>query len=603
MKKHQIFCSALVLSAFLQATYAQDFPGFGSVPDEEKPELSGVYTVSKTAEKALSGVQYKSTEEDVSVVLIKDGGKAELLKAILEKAGDSSNDGQSNFYGLNAAVVVADGSSLTLKDVSVFSDADGANAIFSTGEGSLVTIKGITIHTIQNSSRGLDSTYGGKIVAQNVDITTEGAHSAAFATDRGEGTVTVTGGKAQTSGEGSPVIYSTGNISVNSLTGTATGSEMAVIEGKNSISIVKSTLSGAGPQGIMLYQSMSGDANVGTSVFSVSDSNLTSTSKGPFFYVTNTQAVINLKNSKLNNTASSVLLKVSGNNSERGWGEIGANGGTLTFNAEKQQLSGEIICDSISNLTLNLNKNSVFSGSINEKNEGIVNLSIAKNAKVQFTKDSYINEFVDSDVKFANISAPNCTIYYNKNVGKNAYLGGKTYSLKNGGTLSPFEGKSDSEISEFQAELNKRHGKNRPDGNPHGNPEFHGNPPKPQKISGTVRVNGEGENAQLTLLTDEGKTYVLRFFSDRKEPQGEPNGNPHGEPNGNPPPENAPKDAKHPENHHKNPPKPDFKPVQKSDLAALAGTRVIIEGFAPPTENDELVFEVMSYTNAAEAEK
>ena len=179
------------------------------------------------------------------------------------------------------------------------SDADGSNAIFSTGEKSVVTAEHIKIHTKNNSSRGLDATYGGTIKATDVEIVTEGAHCGALATDRGEGNVLVNGANIKTSGEGSPCIYSTGNIQLTNGVGEATGSEIAVVEGKNSITLNNADLTGHIKHGVMLYQSFSGDAGIGMAKFTANDSKLTNQSSGPMFYVTNTTAEASLKNTQL----------------------------------------------------------------------------------------------------------------------------------------------------------------------------------------------------------------------------------------------------------------------------------------------------------------
>lgn len=102
-------------------------------------------------------------------------------------------------------------------------------------------------------------------------------HCAALETDRGNGTVNVTNGTMTTAGQGSPGIYSTGDIKVSDAKITATGAEGAVIEGKNSISLTNTTLSGAKLWGVMLYQSFSGDAEIGTSSFKMNDGSLTDT--------------------------------------------------------------------------------------------------------------------------------------------------------------------------------------------------------------------------------------------------------------------------------------------------------------------------------------
>ena len=162
----------------------------------------------------------------------------------------------------------------------------------STVEGSTeATIKNVKITTHSDKSRGLDATYNGVINAENVIINTDGQSCAALATDRGEGEVHVKNsdintGVSKTSGRGSPLIYSTGNITVENTKGTSHVSQIACIEGKNSIEVTDSQLTGYGEGnrqdgdkyvdlgGIFIYQSMSGDANVGTSLFSAKNSKI-----------------------------------------------------------------------------------------------------------------------------------------------------------------------------------------------------------------------------------------------------------------------------------------------------------------------------------------
>lgn len=418
--------------------------GFGTVPDETAPDLKAKLVVGKKeAEKTISGGLLVSDKADTSVLLVTGGADVKAQKVSFEKkGGDVTNGGQSNFYGLNAAIVTQQDSSLLLQDVTVTTDAEGANAVFATGKDAAVTIKGIKIRTHANSSRGLDATYGGVITADKVDVATQGAHCAAFATDRGEGTVTVNGGTAYTAGEGSPVIYSTGAITVRNLTGRATGSEIAVIEGKNSITIEKSKLTGGTSAvdkkdvqaAVMLYQSMSGDANRGTSVFTATDSVLTSTARGAFFYITNTEARINLSRTKLVD-GGDVLLLASGNNSPRGWGRAGANGGTVTLSAQQQVLTGNIAVDAISSVSLDFAAGTKFTGALNAANGGVLNLTLAKKAQLVLTADSYCNELVLEDTDFKNIKSNGHTLFYNKAAKANQYLHSRTILLEDGGKL------------------------------------------------------------------------------------------------------------------------------------------------------------------------
>jgi hypothetical protein len=237
--------------------------------------------------------------------------------------------------------------------------------------------------------------------ATNLDVQTQGASSAAIRSDRGGGTVTVDGGTYVTNGTGSPAVYSTANISVSNATLTANASEAIVIEGKNSVTLNNVTLSGSmqastdaneNIHNIMLYQSMSGDAEVGQSTFSATDGSILAKA-GDLFYVTNTTCAITLENVALT-LANDVLLNVTGNSNSRGWGTAGANGGTCSFTATNQQLSGNILVDSISSLDLSLTSGSVFTGAINTSGAaGTVHVTLASGASWVLTGDSYITSF------------------------------------------------------------------------------------------------------------------------------------------------------------------------------------------------------------------
>ncbi|MBQ1919436.1 MAG: hypothetical protein II176_01825, partial [Selenomonas sp.] len=151
--------------------------------------------------ETLTGQNYTAARTDESAVLVRMGAVLTLQQATLSKTGDTSSADASNFTGQNAIILV-NNSQANLENLTLTSDADGANAVFSTGTQSVVNAKHLVIHTKNNSSRGLDATYGGTINATDVDITTEGAHCGALATDRGEGNVIVNGAKIKTSGDG-----------------------------------------------------------------------------------------------------------------------------------------------------------------------------------------------------------------------------------------------------------------------------------------------------------------------------------------------------------------------------------------------------------------
>ena len=217
----------------------------GGMGDAQSMDLTGAYVIDATTETGTEA-RYSSSNADENAILVKIGGALTLADAAVEKSGDTSSADNSNFFGLNAGIAVQAGSEAALSGLTVTTTAEGANAVFATGEGALVTISGSTIKTTGNSARGLDATYGGTIVASDMTIETTGVHCAPIATDRGEGTITVDNATLMAQGDGSPCIYSTGSITLRHVSGFAAGSQACVIEGKNTITMSDSDLTGAG---------------------------------------------------------------------------------------------------------------------------------------------------------------------------------------------------------------------------------------------------------------------------------------------------------------------------------------------------------------------
>lgn len=369
---------------------------------------------------------YKTSNADESTILVENGGNATIDGATVTKSGgDSSNTENSEFYGVNSGILVTKNSTATIKNATISTNAKGSNAVFSTGEDSKICISDSTITTTgSSSSRGLDATYGGYIEADNVNITTQGGSCATLATDRGEGTVIAKNSKLETNGTGSPVIYSTGDISIENTEGTANGSQMVVIEGKNSATVTNSTLTASATgnrgdtdqAGIMIYQSMSGDAGEGTGTFSATNSNLSiqNNSKyyktAPMFFVTNTDAVVNLTNTNLS-FGSNILVSCKGTSE---WGQSGSNGGNLTLNATNQTLTGDIEIDNISSLTMNLTSLSSYEGTINADNSAkSISLKLDSSSKITLIGDSYVSSLEDADSSYSNINFNGYKLYVN----------------------------------------------------------------------------------------------------------------------------------------------------------------------------------------------
>jgi hypothetical protein len=374
-----------------------------------------------------------ASEEDESAVEITNSGVFTLTDSTVSKSGDTSSMDDSSFYGLNAAILAESGSEITLSNVTVTTTGSGANGVFATGQGSTIDLTDVTINCTDTGAHGVDATMAGVLNLMNVDITTAGnGASAGIATDRGGGTITVIGGTVTTSGTKSPPIYSTGEITVTGATMGATNSEAVAIEGKNSVTLIDTTISGAKNWGVLIYQSMSGDAEVGTGDFAMTGGTLTA-EEGPLFYTTNTQAVINLEGATLVNP-SGVLLKASAGD----WGASGSNGASVAFTADSEALNSNIVCDGISTVDLTLKNSTTLEGSINaEHTAKSITLTLDETSVWEVAGDSYLTSLTDADMTLANMHSNGHTVYYDASDGANDWLNGETHDLPGGGELTP----------------------------------------------------------------------------------------------------------------------------------------------------------------------
>lgn len=373
-----------------------------------------------TEDTEVDSETYTSTGDDENALRV-DGATVTLKDITIEKtAGSSSNTEDGDFYGLNAGLLVLNGATATITGATVNTSVTNGNGVFSYGEGTVVNISDSTIRTTENNSGGIQTTGGGTMNAANLDVETQENSAAAIRSDRGGGTVNVDGGSYVTNGTGSPAIYCTADISVSDATLTANASEGVVVEGKNSVALtdcevtgnMSNTYNGDSDENIhciMIYQSMSGDADVGEATFSAEGGSITAKT-GDMFYITNTDCEITLKDVAFT-LANDVFLRVEGNSSSRGWGTEGANGGDVTLTADSQEFTGNILVDEISSLALTMKNGTSCEGAINPDGDGgTVDVTLDDNSTWTLTGDSYITSF-DGDT--SNITANGYHLYVN----------------------------------------------------------------------------------------------------------------------------------------------------------------------------------------------
>ena len=409
----------------------QGAPGQGG-PGGQSQGVDSYTAVNEYIEDTtVSNETIESTGTDENAALISSGANVTLDNdTITRTSADSQGGDNSSFYGVGAAVLATEGTAY-VKDGSVTTDAAGGAGLFAYDDGT-VYASGTTVETTQDTSGGVHVAGGGTLYGWDLDVETNGESSAAIRSDRGGGTMVLDGGNYVSNGVGSPAIYSTADIAVSNASLTANGSEAVCIESLNSIHLYDCDLTGNmsdldqndNTWTVILYQSMSGDSEVGNSTFQMDGGSLTS-ENGGVFYTTNTESTITLNNVDINyNDDNEFFLQCTGNTNQRGWGQSGVNGADCHFTGISQDMQGDVIWDSISDLDFYLTEGSSLTGAVvddesyaGEGGEGYCNVYVSADSTWTVTGDSTVSSLenegtiVDSNGKTVTIQGTDGTVY------------------------------------------------------------------------------------------------------------------------------------------------------------------------------------------------
>jgi len=378
-------------------------------------------TVTQTIET------YVASATDTSGILITNAGVLTLSNSRITTTGNSSNVNNSSQYGTNAGVLANSGGKVTIAVGAVSTSGSGANGLFATGSGSSVSMSNGTITATGGNAHGVDVTYGGTVTLTNVNVTTSGASSSAVAMDFGGGTVNVTGGSiiaASTAANShSAAIYSTGSISVTGATATSRGNCGDVIDGANSISLTNTALTGT-VEGIKLWKTA---PTSGTATVTVNGGSLTATA-GDAFYITG----------ETGNAANGSITVKGGATISASTGNIinVLSSSTGSFTADGVTLTGNLVADSTSILTVTLQNQTTLHGIVQRAAVTMDSTSVWN-----VTGNSILTSLADtsgiSGLTITNIIGNGFIVYYDATLAANKQLGGRTYSLVNGGQLMP----------------------------------------------------------------------------------------------------------------------------------------------------------------------
>ncbi|MCD8217358.1 MAG: hypothetical protein LUD01_04825 [Clostridiales bacterium] len=403
----------------------------GGSADASASDISYTAVNEYSEDTTVEGEAITSTGTDENAALITGGANVTITDSTVSRdSSDSTGGDNSSFYGVGAAILTKEGTTY-ISDTTVETDAAGGAGVFAYGDG-VVYVADSTITTQQDTSGGIHAAGGGTLYAWDLTVETNGESAAAIRSDRGGGTMVVNGGTYTSNGTGSPAVYCTADIAVNDAELTATSSEAVCIEGLNTLRLFGCDLTGSMQDdsqndctwNAILYQSMSGDSEVGNSIFEMSGGSLTA-ENGGMFYTTNTESTFTLYDVDITYAEENdFFLQCTGNSNERGWGTSGANGADCLFTAISQEMEGDIIWDSISQLDFYMTDGSTLTGAVvndetwaGDGGDGYCNLYIEEGSTWVVTGDSVLSSLqnegsiVDASGNTVSIVGSDGTVY------------------------------------------------------------------------------------------------------------------------------------------------------------------------------------------------
>lgn len=456
-KKLIYTCTLLVLACSIIPTsfvIATDKKILNSYDTKSITEKS-MAVIEVTKNENVSNLREISKEDNKSVIQVSNKAKYNATNLELTKeSGKSTDFDSSTLYGLNSTFIAKEGSEIFLEDSKLSSSISYSSAFFATGLETTATLNNVELSTDKDNSSALNASSEAKIDISNSEIKTKGNNSDAIKTLDANSLININDSTIITEGQNSTLLYSKGKIEALNIKGTS-NSYLAIIEDRNSLELTNANLITNGQDktineylgAFLIYsqESASASNNYTSAKLDIIDSiieiNKDSSwyDKTPLFYLTNTEANINITNTTLN-YGSDILLKAVANSE---YGDIGDNAASVTLTATDQELTGEIIVDSNSKVRLNLN-NSTYEGKINVDNlSANVDVTFDYDSRWELTGDSYINilQITKTDYLRKNvrkyIRSNGYNVYYNS--ANNEWLEGRTYNLQGGGKLIPLE--------------------------------------------------------------------------------------------------------------------------------------------------------------------
>lgn len=387
-----LICSTVLLStniSILTRIYADD------------KQITHTNKIIDGSEESLMNETIESTQPNHSVICNQNGGTVTLDQNTLVKSGDSINTDGTN------SIVYTTGSSFTKIDQSDLQSTSKGSSGIVANEKAMVYANDSTIMTSNDSSNGLEAVSSGQIIANQMDITTQGNQSAAVNVKQNDGSISLTNSILSTNGNDAPLLHANGTIEADNVSGNASHSKIAEVEGGQHLSIYNSQFSSTNnslfnevmKNGIRI-QCVQDSSTKEKARIDICNSILsTMIDEGSMFYVNGQDTNIVLNKSLLSFDCDHVdLLHVSN--------------GNVKLTSSEETMVGNITVESHAKVDMYLLDGSSYTGSTSCEEQGTLNMNISSDSSWIVSSDCKVNclniesggEIIDADGNLVTIT-------------------------------------------------------------------------------------------------------------------------------------------------------------------------------------------------------
>jgi hypothetical protein len=307
----------------------------------------------------------------------------------------------------NGVVVTGDGSKLVINDSQASTRGTGTTVI-SVEDGAEAELNGMSINASANDSTGV-------YVDADSELTMKSCKVYARSTKSG--------------------VVVKGDTEIDDSTISASNTDALTIYGGTTVDITGTSFTSEGSNSCIRIKGGSG--NYDTVTLNLTDVDFSGNKKGSAIIVENAKVVINVKDVTLNGLENFITTTYNYTS--------GMKDTDIEINLDGQTLEGKINADDKTNLELNLKNGSTFTGSLNYANSAkTVDVYISEDSLLELTDDCYVDSFVIEECQDRNdrnfgtfVKDNGSSIYYDDENHDNDYLSEDSYSLRNGGQLTP----------------------------------------------------------------------------------------------------------------------------------------------------------------------